>query len=109
MWKIPVVGVGLLAVAIGGIGKFNPLLFLKINHGFILWAMTGNQMPPYIMNPWEEHGWLKDGDLVVSVGAKSGTTWMQQVVLLLLNGGESGGRRCGLGGEERDARPDLGA
>lgn len=36
-------------------------------------------MPPYIIpGPFEEGNtdWLKDGDVVVSVAAKSGTTWM---------------------------------
>ena len=69
-----------LAIAIGVIGKFKPTLFLKIPLGFIPWAITGNPMPPYFdASPFEEgefNTWARDGDLVVSAGAKSGTNWM---------------------------------
>ena len=36
----------ILAVTIGTIGKVKPELFLKLPMGFILWAITGNYMPP---------------------------------------------------------------
>lgn len=69
-----------IAVTLGIIGKYCPELFLKLPNGFILWAMTGNPMPPYLSNdawkPGEHETWLKDGDVVVATGAKSGTTWM---------------------------------
>ena len=40
--------VAILAVGIGIVGKTAPHLFLSVpNVGFILWAMTGNPMPPY--------------------------------------------------------------
>jgi len=73
--------VAILAVGIGVVGKTAPHLFMSVpNVGFILWAMTGNPMPPYFSPAaWqngEHQSWLKDGDLVVSAGAKSGTTWM---------------------------------
>ena len=68
------------AVTIGTIGKVKPELFLKLPMGFIPWAMTGNIMPPYFdATPFaeDEFGtWTKDGDLLVTVGAKSGTNWM---------------------------------
>ena len=69
----------LLAITIGGIGKFIPHLFFKVPNGFILWALTGHPLPPFIIpGPFEEGNtdWLKDGDLIVSAAPKSGTTWM---------------------------------
>lgn len=72
--------VAIAAILIGCITKFAPHLFFKVpNVGFILWAMTGGAMPPYIDNvPFQEEntGWLKEGDVIVSTGAKAGTTWM---------------------------------
>jgi hypothetical protein len=69
-----------IAVAIGFIASYSPELFFKIpNVGFIIWAMTGGAMPPYIIpGPFDtgNNDWLKDGDVVVSTAAKSGTTWM---------------------------------
>jgi hypothetical protein len=69
-----------VAIGIGTIAKYKPELFFKIPHyGFIVWAMSGGAMPPFFMRgPFEEGktDWLKDGDVVVSVAAKSGTTWM---------------------------------
>ena len=67
------------AIAIGSVSKFKPELCFKLPNGFILWAMTGGPIPPYIIEgPFQEgnQDWLKDGDVVVSVAAKSGTTWM---------------------------------
>mmetsp|Transcript_3025 Transcript_3025/g.7974 ORF Transcript_3025/g.7974 Transcript_3025/m.7974 type:complete len:376 (+) Transcript_3025:47-1174(+) len=70
-----------VAVTIGAQSKINPNLFFKIPHvGFILWALTGHPMPPFLTRDmWkdgEHQTWLRDGDLIVSVAAKSGTTWM---------------------------------
>mmetsp|Transcript_9740 Transcript_9740/g.18297 ORF Transcript_9740/g.18297 Transcript_9740/m.18297 type:complete len:373 (-) Transcript_9740:3319-4437(-) len=67
------------AIAIGSVAKYKPELFFKLPNGFILWAMTGGPIPPYIIEgPFQEgnQDWLKDGDVVVSTAAKSGTTWM---------------------------------
>jgi hypothetical protein len=41
--------------------------------------MTGGALPPFMDNvPFQEGNqeWLKDGDVIVSTGAKAGTTWM---------------------------------
>lgn len=69
-----------MVAGIALVGKFTPTWFLKMNNGFILWAMTGNPMPPYFSpDAWlgdESDSWLKEGDVVVSTGAKSGTNWM---------------------------------
>ena len=72
--------VALVAVAVGTIGKVKPELFLKLPMGFIPWAITGNFVPPYFDNAFYKsesfRDWVRDGDVIVSVGAKSGTTWM---------------------------------
>lgn len=71
-----------LAVLIGSIGKFAPHLFMNLPFPFsvILWVTTGHAMPMYFMpDAWKEdeiETWMKDGDLVVATGAKSGTTFM---------------------------------
>jgi len=68
------------AVSAAIVGKVAPKWFLKFNGGFILWAITGNPMPPYFSpDAWigdESDSWIKDNDVVVSTGAKSGTNWM---------------------------------
>ena len=71
----------LLAILLGSTSRFAPHLFFKVpNIGFILFAMTGGSpIPPYIVQePYSESNrdWLKQDDVIVSVGAKSGTTWM---------------------------------
>mmetsp|Transcript_3920 Transcript_3920/g.8641 ORF Transcript_3920/g.8641 Transcript_3920/m.8641 type:complete len:383 (+) Transcript_3920:92-1240(+) len=71
-----------LAVFIGTIGKVCPPLFFNLPFplSIIFWASTGNSVPPYFMpEPWlgdETESWMKDGDLVVATGTKSGTTFM---------------------------------
>ena len=79
--KLGAVLVALVAIAVGTVKQTNPALFFKVPHvGFILWAVTGGQMPPYFSwDAWkaeEMRTWIKDGDLVVASAAKSGTTWM---------------------------------
>lgn len=63
-----------------GLIAHNPLLVFKIPHvGFIFHAVSGGTMPPYFGNDMfhdEKNDWLRPDDVVVSVGAKSGTTWM---------------------------------
>lgn len=73
--------VAALAVLVGVVSVARPQLFLRIPHyGYIPWALTGHMLPPSITHdPFlgsEHHSWLRDGDLVVAVAAKSGTTWM---------------------------------
>ena len=72
--------VALIALVVGIVGKIAPHLFFKIpNVGFILWAITGHSLPPYISFDMYEEGrtdWLKQNDVIVSVGVKAGTTWM---------------------------------
>mmetsp|Transcript_34905 Transcript_34905/g.56962 ORF Transcript_34905/g.56962 Transcript_34905/m.56962 type:complete len:376 (-) Transcript_34905:248-1375(-) len=71
-----------LAILVGGIGKFVPYIFMSLPFplSIILWAFTGNEMPPYFMtDAWKEDeidSWTKDGDLVVATGPKMGTTFM---------------------------------
>ena len=64
--KVIALVIAAIAVAVGTIGKFAPALFLKIDQGFVLWAITGNPMPPYFdVSCWEDNeSWLRDGDLV---------------------------------------------
>lgn len=65
---------------------FCPTAFFKIQNppGFILHAMTGGNVPPYFTSwPWEDEHcskWLRDGDVVCCVAAKSGTTWLLNMV-----------------------------
>lgn len=73
--------VAILAVAIKSVAKFSPHSFFKVPYvGLILHAMSGGVMPPFLSTePWQEGnaGWLKQNDVIIAVGAKSGTTWMQ--------------------------------
>ena len=73
--------VALVAITIGTVKQLKPELFFMVPEvGFILWAITGGTMPPYFSTdawqPAEMRTWIKDNDLVVATGAKSGTTWM---------------------------------
>jgi hypothetical protein len=73
--------VALVAVALGATAKVAPHLFFRVPEiGFILYAITGGTpIPPYIVpDPYRQGNsdWLKKDDVIVSSGAKSGTTWM---------------------------------
>ena len=70
-----------LAILLGLIGRLAPTLLLRIpTYGWIFWMATGNPVPPYLVyDAWkgdEHRSWLRDGDVVVAAGGKSGTTWM---------------------------------
>lgn len=63
-----------------------PTAFFKIQKppGFILHAITGGNVPPYFQHWVFEDKyfgeWCRDGDVVVCVAAKSGTTWLMNIV-----------------------------
>ena len=84
-----------MAVTVGVIGKLQPILFLRIpNIGFILWATTGNPVPPYfdvtIYDKKNFHQWAKDGDCIFASGPKSGTVWVHTIIhLLKMNGNDN--------------------
>jgi len=86
------VTIALVAIAIGLVGRFQPTLFLRVpNVGFILWAITGNHMPPHFDNlAWKEenfHKIVQPGDVIQATMAKSGTMWLAHVTQLLKNNG----------------------
>jgi len=76
----------LLVSAIIIVKCFCPALFLKLRfpYGIILHAITGGKIPPYFTHwPYEEQYQqevFRDGDVIVATGAKSGTTWMMNIV-----------------------------
>ena len=84
--------VALIALVVGIVGKIAPHLFFKIpNVGFILWAITGHSLPPYISFDMYEEGrtdWLKQNDVIVSVGVKAGPRrcdhWINERVLFVM-------------------------
>jgi len=83
----------LLAISIGLVGKFKPTLFLTHapHYGYILWAMTGNPLPPHFdPKAWNEehfHKFIQPGDIIQSTTAKSGSLWLQQIVHLIKHNG----------------------
>mmetsp|Transcript_25550 Transcript_25550/g.37743 ORF Transcript_25550/g.37743 Transcript_25550/m.37743 type:complete len:376 (-) Transcript_25550:78-1205(-) len=76
------IAIALLAIVLKSIAVVKPSIFFKIpNVGFIFHTiLTGIDPPPYFtFDAWsveDSKTWLRDGDLVVASGAKSGTTWM---------------------------------
>lgn len=86
VWRVISVLVATIAVTIGLVGRLQPELFFRVPHiGFVLWAVTGHRMPPY----FDERCWFREhwqgqpGDIVISTGAKAGTFWLHNIVLLL--------------------------
>merc|ERR1711988_490947 len=66
---------------------------MKIPHvGFILWAMTGHDMPPnFDVSVWDNgkyQRFLHDGDIVFMSSPKSGTLWLAQIIQVLRDQGE---------------------
>ena len=75
------VPVATVAIGAGSVAKLRPDLFMNLPFplSIILWTATGSGgVPPYfIEEAWAEDEiktWTRDGDLVVSTGAKSGTS-----------------------------------
>lgn len=81
-----------IAVSMGAIGKLRPQLFLRLPHGWIPWAITGNPLPPFFRDDcWHRENWQpQDGDVVLSTGTKAGTMWVHTIVLLLRSNGWDG-------------------
>merc|ERR1740123_2820834 len=50
-------------------------------------------MPPYFVEQplYAEHfrKWAQDGDVILSISAKSGTAWLQQIVHVLKTGNDT--------------------
>ena len=82
MRSLSILVAALIAVVIGVIGRLQPSLFMAIPLfplSIILWVSTGNSAPPFLNPaPWFDDvtTWTKPGDVIVSVGGKSGTTFM---------------------------------
>eukprot|EP00930_Biecheleria_cincta_P071441 TRINITY_DN58953_c0_g1_i1.p1 TRINITY_DN58953_c0_g1~~TRINITY_DN58953_c0_g1_i1.p1 ORF type:complete len:386 (-),score=60.44 TRINITY_DN58953_c0_g1_i1:195-1352(-) len=83
---VPVAIVVTLIVIVLLVKVCCPTAFFKLQNppGFILHAMTGGNLPPYFRYwPWQDEHlskWLHDGDVVCCVAAKSGTTWLLNIV-----------------------------
>jgi hypothetical protein len=83
---VPLALLGALVLTVVLVKICCPTAFFKVQKppGFILHAITGGKVPPYFVSwVWEDEHlskWLKDGDVVCCVGAKSGTTWMMNIV-----------------------------
>eukprot|EP00746_Dinoflagellata_sp_MGD_P016139 gnl/MRDRNA2_/MRDRNA2_136285_c0_seq1.p1 gnl/MRDRNA2_/MRDRNA2_136285_c0~~gnl/MRDRNA2_/MRDRNA2_136285_c0_seq1.p1 ORF type:complete len:383 (+),score=63.51 gnl/MRDRNA2_/MRDRNA2_136285_c0_seq1:79-1227(+) len=73
-----IVGVAAVGFILALVGRVRPELFLKLPSGYVLWALTGNGIPPYLSeDAWTgDTSWLRDDDVVVAVGLKSGSTEM---------------------------------
>ena len=71
-----------VAISLGIIGKTQPELFLRVPElGFVLYHIFGGKpIPPFFDNelyrPDNFRQWVRDGDVIVATGAKSGTTWL---------------------------------
>jgi hypothetical protein len=71
-------------IAVAAFLRLNPEVVLKVPRiGFVLYHFVkGAPIPPYVVHDqWvNDSAWLKTGDVVVSVAAKSGTTWAMATV-----------------------------
>ncbi|CAK0790068.1 unnamed protein product [Prorocentrum cordatum] len=83
---VPVTLLGAIILTVVLVKICCPTAFFRLQKppGFILHAITGGKVPPYFVTwVWEDEHlskWLKDGDVVCCVGAKSGTTWLMNIV-----------------------------
>eukprot|EP00457_Paulinella_chromatophora_P007211 gb/GEZN01007232.1/.p1 GENE.gb/GEZN01007232.1/~~gb/GEZN01007232.1/.p1 ORF type:complete len:390 (-),score=66.62 gb/GEZN01007232.1/:366-1535(-) len=70
----------MLLVALALLIKLKPEVLLKLPMGFVPWAILGHNMPPYFdfdafkLSNFDT--WARDGDVVVTAGAKAGTNWL---------------------------------
>ena len=74
-------------------GLLDPTVWLAFDGGFRVWAWTGRALPPFIdaAGPWdavETRSWLRDEDVVLATGTKSGTTWMLYTAHLIRTHGD---------------------
>jgi len=78
-----VFAIAILAIVL----RMNPEIVLKLPNGFIFYAIMGHTPPPYFdMSAWqrdEMKTWIRSGDVVVSVNAKSGTNWLLYMTHLI--------------------------
>jgi hypothetical protein len=80
-WRLPIF-FAVLALLIGIIGRCVPEWFLSTfsSVGFVFWALTGNNLPPYLsleaFTEPEFSSWIKPGDVIVSGAPKAGTNWL---------------------------------
>lgn len=85
--------VGFCACGVALLGNLSPEALLKIpNYGFIPWALTGNPMPPYLhSNTWTAGNagrFLKEDDIVMAYGARSGGMWLATMMHLIRTSGD---------------------
>eukprot|EP00516_Mucochytrium_quahogii_P005208 CAMPEP_0203762002 /NCGR_PEP_ID=MMETSP0098-20131031/14975_1 /ASSEMBLY_ACC=CAM_ASM_000208 /TAXON_ID=96639 /ORGANISM=" , Strain NY0313808BC1" /LENGTH=353 /DNA_ID=CAMNT_0050656229 /DNA_START=69 /DNA_END=1127 /DNA_ORIENTATION=- len=81
------IGIGVFKLSLAvllaafGVSLVKPELFLLLPNGFVLWAITGHDMPPYFdQSTFKNTSWLKEGDVIVDVQVKCGTNWMLTIV-----------------------------
>lgn len=71
---------GFAVVLVAALVAYKPEIVLKLPMGFIPYAILGHNVPPYfVYDAYEREefaNWTKDGDVIVSVAAKSGTNLM---------------------------------
>ena len=85
-----------LALVVAGfaiIAGLAPHVFLRVPRvGFILHAIAGGNLPPFFatepFKPDNFDQWAKSGDVIISGGAKSGTTWLMNILHQLRSGGD---------------------
>ena len=82
-----------LAVATAAIAirQLNPELLLRVPRvGFVLYFLIGGVPIPSFFEQTafdDDKEWLRPNDVVVSAGAKSGTTWLMETVNVIRQGG----------------------
>lgn len=73
--------------------KKSPPLTMHADYGYRHRLVHGIVYPPFadeaIIDELQHLDWSRPGDVLVATYPKCGTTWMQQIVLVLLAGGEA--------------------